>query len=193
MTVERIKAAALKQFAQHGYDGASLSDIAKEAGIKTPSIYAHFKSKEDLFLSVFDDLLKLDVEQTIRLAEQIETKTVKEKLHAILIHYCKIFATTEQGMFWQRAMFFPPEFLRETLQMWFANYESRLTGILISIFEEAIDTGVIAAQEPSDLLAAYYCMLDGLSIECHYYSPDEYERRIAAVWSIFWNGLQAQR
>ncbi|WP_434060455.1 TetR/AcrR family transcriptional regulator [Peribacillus frigoritolerans] len=49
MTKDRIKEVACKQLAEKWYDGTPLSSIAQEVGIKTPSIYALFKSKEDLF------------------------------------------------------------------------------------------------------------------------------------------------
>jgi len=52
-TKEKIKKTALSLFAQRGYHGTTMSDIAKLVGIKTPSIYAHFNGKEELFYSVY--------------------------------------------------------------------------------------------------------------------------------------------
>lgn len=49
MKSEGIKDAALKYFTLHGYEGASLSLIAEDVGMKKQSIYAHFKGKDDLF------------------------------------------------------------------------------------------------------------------------------------------------
>lgn len=51
LTANRIQLIALSHFAKYGYAGTSLSKVAEEVGIKKPSIYAHYKSKEDLFLS----------------------------------------------------------------------------------------------------------------------------------------------
>lgn len=65
MTANRILEAALEHFAESGYEGAALSDIARQVGIRTPSIYAHFKNKDDLFLSVID---KAVADQLERLA-----------------------------------------------------------------------------------------------------------------------------
>ena len=45
-TALRIKQTALGLFTEYGFEGTSMSDIAKAVGIKTPSIYAHNESKE---------------------------------------------------------------------------------------------------------------------------------------------------
>jgi len=48
---EHVVAAAVSEFARHGYHGASTGSIAKRAGISQPYIYALFPSKRDLFLA----------------------------------------------------------------------------------------------------------------------------------------------
>src|SRR3954468_6875739 len=48
---EHVIAAAVSEFARHGYHGASTGAIAKRAGISQPYIYALFPSKRDLFLA----------------------------------------------------------------------------------------------------------------------------------------------
>ena len=47
----RILEVATKQFVQFGYRKTSISDIADHAGIGKGSLYLHYKSKQELFLS----------------------------------------------------------------------------------------------------------------------------------------------
>jgi TetR/AcrR family transcriptional regulator, cholesterol catabolism regulator len=49
---EELLAAAAKVFSARGYEGASLREICAAAGILPGSMYHHFRSKEDLFVSV---------------------------------------------------------------------------------------------------------------------------------------------
>ena len=50
-TKERILYAALDLISEKGYDGVGVDLIAENAGLKGPSLYRHYKGKEDIFLS----------------------------------------------------------------------------------------------------------------------------------------------
>ncbi len=53
-TKEKILSAALSLFAENGYNGTSVEQIAEIVGIKAPSLYKHFKGKEDILNSLID-------------------------------------------------------------------------------------------------------------------------------------------
>jgi AcrR family transcriptional regulator len=52
-TKDRIKLQAMRLFVNHGIDAVSLRDIAEAVGLKAPSLYAHFKSREALVAEMF--------------------------------------------------------------------------------------------------------------------------------------------
>ncbi|MFC6636812.1 helix-turn-helix domain-containing protein [Sulfitobacter sediminilitoris] len=45
----RILDAAIKVFAEAGFPGASMDEIARQAGLSKPTLYQYFTSKEALF------------------------------------------------------------------------------------------------------------------------------------------------
>ena len=51
-TKERIIYSALELISEKGYDGVGVDLIAEKAGIKGPSLYRHYKGKEDIFNSM---------------------------------------------------------------------------------------------------------------------------------------------
>lgn len=75
---------ATQQFVQFGYRRASISDIASSAGIGKGSVYLHFKSKRELFLSC--QLLEEQeiYDQIDDIAELPEEKRFKAYLECVL-------------------------------------------------------------------------------------------------------------
>lgn len=55
---KRILDAALEMFAQHGYRGATLDQIAEEAGLSKPNILYYFSGKEDIHVSLLNQLMQ---------------------------------------------------------------------------------------------------------------------------------------
>jgi AcrR family transcriptional regulator len=50
---ERTIVAAMRQFAEHGYRGAHVEDIAQEVGVAKGTVFLDFGSKEGLFLAAY--------------------------------------------------------------------------------------------------------------------------------------------
>lgn len=61
----KIVRAARRVFARRGYHGATTREIAKQVGIDVSTLYYHWRSKQDLFDGVLEDL-QLDFEACLR-------------------------------------------------------------------------------------------------------------------------------
>jgi AcrR family transcriptional regulator len=55
-----------RSFAQ-GFDGASMGEIARRAGVSKGTLYVYFDSKEALFEAIFEDECGLQAEQVFAL------------------------------------------------------------------------------------------------------------------------------
>jgi AcrR family transcriptional regulator len=55
-TRAQLIAVATRLFATRGYDGTSIEAVLAESGVSRGSLYHHFKSKEELFLAVMEEV-----------------------------------------------------------------------------------------------------------------------------------------
>ena len=55
-TKKRILDEALTLFSEKGYANVFVADIAGAVGIKAPSLYKHYKSKQDIFNAILDEM-----------------------------------------------------------------------------------------------------------------------------------------
>ena len=56
--VDLIRGAALRHFAEHGYDAASMRQIAADAGITIATLYFHCSTKEQLLFDVLETQMR---------------------------------------------------------------------------------------------------------------------------------------
>jgi AcrR family transcriptional regulator len=66
-----IVAVAMRHFAEHGYRGTRVEDVAAEVGVAKGTVFLHFGSKEGLFLAAFERAVRelpawLDVPDEVR-------------------------------------------------------------------------------------------------------------------------------
>ncbi|MFE4754950.1 TetR/AcrR family transcriptional regulator [Streptomyces mirabilis] len=54
-TRQRIQDEALELFAEHGYEKTSLREIAERLNVTKAAVYYHFRTKEEILVSIFED------------------------------------------------------------------------------------------------------------------------------------------
>lgn len=184
MTADKLKKVALTQFGLHGYDGASLSLIATEVGMKKQSIYAHFKSKEDLFLSTYSDSIALELDFIHRFVEEHRSDSLKELLHGFLRRSLARYAESDNTSFFLRTSFFPPSQLEQLVKDGTNVYVAELEAIFLQVFDEKRDA-LREGVSPESASLSFLTMMDGLFVEMLYGIPERLEKRTAASWDVY--------
>lgn len=77
-TKEKILNESLELFAENGYHGTSMREIAKAVGIKGSSIYNHFSGKEEIFSELFNYLAPLNLK-----AEKFKSKFMTAEVEPV--------------------------------------------------------------------------------------------------------------
>ena len=180
---QRIIDAAFEPFFMHGYEGASLSDIAKAVGIRKASLYTHFASKEAIFLELLQDALESECAFIKScFATTSEFPTPGEA-------YCHAFEARYESAitlrFLIRMAYAAPVLLTDTSAATFNVY--------IEVLTEQIQLALQPYQLDSEQLElysdAYLGVIDSLSVEL-LYAEGLYERRFKAMLMLYHTSIE---
>ncbi|MGO4457882.1 TetR/AcrR family transcriptional regulator [Streptomyces sp. NBC_01276] len=92
-TRQRIQDVALELFAEQGYEKTSLREIAERLDVTKAALYYHFKTKEDIIISVFEDSTR-PIDELIEWA-QGQPRTLETK-REVLRRYSEAMASGAQ-------------------------------------------------------------------------------------------------
>jgi AcrR family transcriptional regulator len=190
MTSNRIKEVALLHFAKNGYEGASLSAIAAEVGIKKQSIYTHFKGKDDLFLEVLRDVFGSELSFVTDYIGSRQNKSLDHLLHGFLEDYAERYAHNGNTKFWLRMSFFPPAHLYHQVMEYVYDTLDQMEAVFFTLMKKAkLEEQVNPEIEIECSTAAFMGVLDGVFVEMLYGGPERMKKRIDASWYLYWKGL----
>lgn len=86
---------AMRMFRKHGFEGTSVSALAKEMGISMPSLYAAFLSKEELYREVVD--LYIDTISVPAVSALLTSKQARKGIETFLKTCAEQFTTPSSG------------------------------------------------------------------------------------------------
>ncbi|NMH73309.1 TetR/AcrR family transcriptional regulator [Bacillus sp. RO2] len=189
-TTERIKKHALQLFAQKGYFGTSLNEVASLVGIKKPSLYAHFKNKDDLYITILQELMENFVERVTIDSAELESSTTRALLYRFLINMVDFWKDETLGLLYKRTLLFPEEKFRSSIHEQFLQTEIYTTDILSKIFTKGQHNGEVPSQPLEPLIDAYYCLIDGLFVQRFFYSSSEFDKKVEHAFEHFWKATE---
>lgn len=175
-TRAELLATAAKVFARRGYNGASVEEIAEEAGYSHGAVYSNFEGKADLFLAVFEDYMAERArELAVTQVDVVEDAPLEVRARALADQWMERFTKDREsfvlhmefiahagrdaelaGRFGSRSAA-----LREAISRYIAHYQE--------------EVGVELALPPDDLALVLRALGIGLAVEA-LVSPDAVRR-----------------
>ena len=163
-TKQRIIDKALELFAVHGYDSVSVGVIAKAVGIKAPSLYNHFPSKQAIFDAIMEstaaqyeadtDQINIHVQnvaQDISVFTGITADALFEKVRQIFEYSLH----NETIRNFRRMMTIEQFRSPELAALYSKRYVERMIDYHAGIFRALITVGEIPAEDPDTLAMMY--------------------------------------
>jgi AcrR family transcriptional regulator len=141
-----ICAAALEVFAEKGFAGAKLDEIARRAGVSKGTLYLYFKDKDELFRAVVRDTIGPDIGSATAVAA-ISDLPFAQCVRMLLSRFAEITATVPVGpvakMVIGESRNFP-----KLAKVWHDEVVSKAIELLVSIIEKAQQRGEVRAGDP---------------------------------------------
>lgn len=145
---QRILDAAVRVFARKGYFASRVSDVARAAGIADGTIYLYFRNKDDVLVSLFDEIMSEHVEAGRREVSNIEG--APQKLLAIAQHHLRLLGgNRELAVVFQVELRQSTRFMERFTASWFKDYLELLT----TAIDEGQKDGSLRAELPKKVLA----------------------------------------
>jgi AcrR family transcriptional regulator len=178
--------AATRAICARGMDGASIDQIAAEAGYTKGAFYANFASKEELFLVILED--KFDAE-IARLQEIMigADEPLEEARHAAEGFLAYVDSDPEWPRLYQEFALHAAR--DEAFRAEFAARQRALRARLAEVFARwTAGLGIDSAYPPADVAAMTAFMVDGFLLQ-RIIDPELDERLYGDMFQVFLAGL----
>lgn len=192
-TKEKVKKIALSLFAKKGYDGTTMSEIAKGVGIKKASLYSHFKGKEELFFAVYEELAREYVNLMERIVDNSKNMEIEDKLYYIFEEYITYYIENpEVQAFWNQIILFTPPEIYEEFFSHVNNCNAAVQQNMEEIFREGMRQGLIRNDDAKKMTWSFWAIREGLLNGMMIIPEMRNEEYIKGFWRDFWFGLKGR-
>lgn len=161
---EQIRQAAMAVFAECGFEGASINDIANRAGCTKPMVFYYFGSKDDLFYELFENMHTNSVCMLRRMLEEGDA-TLEERLCKIIDMNREYMAHPSGEMRFFQAMINGGAKSKELINSCHFHHVEEVFGLFEQAAGWAIEAGEISG-DPHLIAAAVYSILGFGHIQC---------------------------
>lgn len=184
---ERVLSVAEMLFRQRGYNVVTMRDIAEEVGIRQASLYYHFPSKEQLFITVIEQVFE---RHRLGLHQALDTtgSDLRTQLHAASgwfisqppIHFLSMMHTDM------------PNLSEEETQRLSLIFQQSIFEPIVQAFIVAQAQGQIRYVNPGTLAGFFLSILDGIHYAINIPEAPKKDAMAFDMVSVLLDGLQPQ-
>nr|WP_253944647.1 TetR family transcriptional regulator [Paenibacillus sp. NEAU-GSW1] len=188
-TRTRVLDAAIRVFAKHGYAGATMDQVAAEAGQTKSVVYWHFNNKSDLYLAICERNMAIQAQM---LPSQVEAMIRKEDRVKALMEWMQgqvegCLPSDTPMLFFEFYATSRDPLIREQIRKIFENFYSQVSEIFRILQQQKVIRNDI---DPHSLAVYIQTVINGLLLSWSL-APKELsiERFSRDAALLLWNGL----
>lgn len=181
-TKQCILQEALRLFSRKGYDAVSVEQIADAVGIRAPSLYKHYKGKQDIFEAIFEETARRydaftdsisvhlpDSGRDVDTFEAITADVLVEKVQSLVAY-----SLHDEFVSRFRRMMTIEQFRSPELSALYSErYVVQIQRYHTELFRRMMDAGVLCAEDPAVLARMYDAPILLLLGECDRHPEQE--------------------
>lgn len=186
----RILQEALQIFSHHGFESARMEKIASAVGNNKSSLYFHFKSKEEIFRTLFQMIIKKYPTALNQIFEKSKSLPSKERLSSIYKNYLEYHWNNTEMDFWNMVYYYPPEMMRDEIIRTTLDSSNTLIDALTDIMEEGIQKKELNSLNAKNMAKSFYYLLTCISISTDMMSMEQGMNDMESCFEVFWNGIK---
>lgn len=179
----------MELFAEKGYNGTSMDDIAKAVGIRKATLYSHMPGKESIFITIFDQIVEGYMVFLEKLTAIDESQPAGRKLYKVFYKYVHYNRSNVGMKFWDRFYYFPPEPLKEYIYEKTGDTAAYLQNRIAAIIEKGVLKEELQCNDAVKTSKTFCYLLIGFVLSTTYEDRDVNEDIDSCV-SVFLSGLK---
>jgi DNA-binding response OmpR family regulator/AcrR family transcriptional regulator len=191
---DAILEAAAELFADRGYEGMTMKEIARQVGIHASSIYAHFRNKEELLLQIYRSVLNGHlhlVSEHVGIADG--THSMKDRLDSLLRSVVQFQLKEMSKMkIYIRLLLMPSGYLGQDTRDMLLKLEQAEHRMFAAIIQTGMDRGEIQQGDSDALARLLIVFMDGVFWEMQRYDEKLCWERFEQNWQQFWRLIEAR-
>ena len=165
-TKERILSKALELFSQKGYDGTNIKEIMVSLGLVKTAMYRHFESKEEIWNTLLDRLIKY-YEERFGYSEHLPP--VPESLEELFAMTMRLvnFTIHDETVVMTRKLLTIEQFRDDRARtLATKHFLNSLTEMFTHVFSGMMDKGLLRQDDPGMVAFAYTMPISALIHLC---------------------------
>lgn len=188
---QEIIEAAFELFSIKG-DHLSVSELARAVGIKTPSLYSHFESKDQIMeIMIRQEIQRYYecLEQEILVAEKLSCKEAMQRLFDFAMEY---FGENKRLRVWRTMPLISNEEHKSIFRELIEDQDKLYIQRMRKCFQKGLDNGEICADASESALHLYFTMIQGV-LDIMLLRPihPNINGFASKVFEAYWNGICA--
>jgi TetR/AcrR family fatty acid metabolism transcriptional regulator len=186
--ITQILEAAVNVFARAGLHNARMDDIAEEAGLSKGAIYWYFDSKDEIIITILDNLFQREMDDMRAL--QSTERTASQRLMDFATHAMQDVIQV-QAILPIAYEFISASYRRDEVSNALEQYYNSYMEILIPIIQEGIDQGEFRPEDPEEIAIAVGTVFEG-TLNLWAYNPKlvDPQRHVLSSMRLLLEGIK---